>query len=281
MISPKINERFIVTSHGRRYELDEEIGSGGNGVVYRCYDVANGEAFAAKILNTTKQNRMRRFDQEIAVLQMLDHQHVIRCFGSGRMVAEFVGTRGTYRKEIPFCILELADCNLIKHLELNEWRIPYEQYIAQFRGLASALADLHRHAIHRDIKPENILVVGEKWTLADLGLCAPNEAMLPAITYHDEPIGPKFFMSPEAVNRVVCKRGEIVAASDIFQIASVFWTVINRSHPTGIVTRGDWHGPEGLFELLASCLAHDASARPANGGIFRDRLETAVDQMAS
>ena len=135
--------------------------------------------------------------------------------------------------------------------------------------------------IHRDIKPENILVVGERWTLADLGLCTPNEAPIPAITYPEEPIGPKYFMSPEAVDRVVCKRGEIVAASDIFQIASVFWTVINRSHPTGIVTQDDWTGPEGLFELLMSCLAHQASRRPANGKVFMERLEVAIDHMAS
>jgi serine/threonine protein kinase len=281
MNAPRIVDRIIKTDQGLSYEIEDEIGSGGNCTIYRCFEVSSGDAYAIKIIGINKPNRIRRFEQEIEILGEMVHEHIIRCYGSGKVTGEFVARNGKILKKLPFCILELASRNLREHLEQEEWKIPYEQYISQFRGLASALAELHTKVIHRDIKLENILVVGERWVLADLGLCAGGVRPNPALTYPDEPLGPRFFMSPEAVDRVVCKSGEIVAASDVFQLASVFWVVINRSHPTGVVNRNDWLGPEHLFELLFKCLAHNKDLRPVDGGVFLTELESTVDKVVA
>jgi eukaryotic-like serine/threonine-protein kinase len=281
MNAPRIVDRIIKTDQGLTYEIEDEIGWGGNCTIYRCYDVSSGEAFAVKIIGINKANRIKRFEQEIEILSAMDHEHIIRCFGAGKLTGEFAGKNGPIQKKLPFCILELASMNLRQHLEFQNWRIPYEKYISQFRGLASALAELHSQVIHRDIKLENILVIGEKWVLADLGLCAGFVRLKPALTYPDEPLGPLFFMSPEAVDRFVCSKGEIIAASDVFQLASVFWVVINRSHPTGVVERADWTGPEHLFEPLFKCLAHNKDHRPSNGAALHAALELAVDKVVA
>lgn len=83
-------------------------------------------------------------------------------------------------------------------------------------------------------------------------------------------------MSPEANNRSVGRRDTIGAASDVFQLASVFWLVVNRSHPTGVLERGDWTGPASLFEPIFRALHYNVGTRPADGAAFAELIDQAV-----
>ncbi|MCP4370367.1 MAG: protein kinase [Deltaproteobacteria bacterium] len=105
--------------------------------------------------------------------------------------------------------------------------------MAQFKGLTSALAALHDKALHRDIKPENILIKGETWFLGDLGLCKFFDHDQKDITNEKEPIGPRYWVSPEAVNRMVGNSDEITKKSDVYQLCSIFWFVVTGRHPSG------------------------------------------------
>ena len=156
----------------------------------------------------------------------------------------------------------------------------YEQYAGQFRGLAGALASLHGNAeaVHRDIKPENILVLGERWLLSDYGLCTLVNPEEEDLTPEGGNVGPKFWLSPEAHNRRLGRGDEICAASDVFQLAAIFWYVVTGRHPCGIVTQEDWTGPDKLFHCLHRSLYHDLSKRPQNGGEFFTELEDALSQ---
>ena len=176
--------------------------------------------------------------------------------------------------------MELAERNLQDVLRDEAAPLSYEQYAGQFRGLAGALATLHSFAVHRDIKPENILVAGERWLLSDYGLCTfvnPKEEDLTPVG-EVRNIGPKFWLSPEAHNRRLGCGDQINAASDVFQLAAIFWYVATGRHPSGIVTENDWTGPEKLFDVLHKSLFHDCSKRPQNGGEFFTVLADALSQ---
>src|SRR5438874_6622958 len=54
---------------------------------------------------------------------------------------------------------------------------------------------------------------------------------------------------------------EISSASDVFQLAAVFWWVVTRRHPSGILTREDWTGAERLFGPVSKALQHSLSRR--------------------
>ena len=182
------------------------------------------------------------------------------------------------KKLHPFAIIPLADQNLGHVVKARPSPPPFGFLASQFRGLAEALAVLHERAIHRDIKPENILVRGDTWILADFGLCKflkPKKGEID-ITMENEKVGPKYWMSPESMNRVVGNNDEITKASDVFQLAAVFWYVATKRHPTGIVRLKDWKGPRKMFEVLEAALSHDPQSRPQDGHEFHERIKAAL-----
>ena len=155
-----------------------------------------------------------------------------------------------------------AEMSLEEYLKSNT--LDYSEYTGQFLGILEALNAIHEYAIHRDIKPENILVQGDTWLLSDFGLCDLLEDSAD-LTGETEKVGPRYWMSPESVNKVFGNNDTIDKSSDVFQICSVFWFIINGRHPYGIVEREDWKGTDELFDVIKAGLSHNPSKRPQNG----------------
>ena len=268
----------IRTEEGQLYELEDWIGRGGNASVFKGRQRITGEECAIKFLMNTRLRNTKRFLREVRLLQSMRGDHITRYHGTGRVSVR--RNRATKDNALPFVVMELADRNLQEMMRTQQRPLSYEQYAGQFRGLAAALASLHDNAeaVHRDIKPENILVVGERWLLSDYGLCTLVNQDEEDLTPEVGNLGPKFWLSPEAHNRRLGGRDVICAASDVFQLAAVFWYVATGRHPCGIVTREDWKGPEKLFNCLHRSLYHDVRKRPQNGGEFFTDLKDALSQ---
>lgn len=217
-------EDEIVSFSGKSYELLDRIGSGGNGAVYECID-SSGSIYAVKFLLQLSPKSQKRFDQEVSLLERINHPHIIRYVDKGKV--DTVNSKGQ-AVELPFVIMERADRNLVDYLRSVE-SVPYEIYAAQFRGLCEALAEIHKVAIHRDIKPENVLIKGETWVISDFGLCTfldPEEHR--EITKPNEKVGPAFWMSPEAVDCSYFQSDLIGTYSDVFQLCAVFVFVLTK-----------------------------------------------------
>lgn len=258
-----------------QFEIDSEgkLGEGGNAIVYRCRRQSSGEEYAIKIqvVNGAKQNA--RFEREVEVLKAVHHGQLMSCIASGEIMMRL----GKQRQKYPFLIMPSAEQNMSDFLRCNA--IPAQEFLfGQFCGLSEALSELHCFAVHRDIKPENVLIRGATWILSDFGLCKLVADSKPSkdVTMNDEKIGPIYWMSPESMNRILKNGDEITKASDVFQLAAVFWFAATGRHPTGIVSRSDWHGPTSLFEVLSDALAHSPSSRPKDGSEFHERIKDAV-----
>jgi eukaryotic-like serine/threonine-protein kinase len=171
---------------------------------------------------------------------------------------------------------ELAERNLDALMRASKTPLDYELYAGQFRGLAKALAVLHEYAVHRDIKPENILINSDRWLLSDYGLCSFVTATEEDLTQVGRNMGPKFWLSPEAHNHRLGCTDKISEASDVYQLAAVFWYVVTGRHPSGIVEQDDWSGPAKLFDLLHRSLFHSSAKRPKDGTEFLKELEAAL-----
>lgn len=280
----KIPARIVATD-GRGYTVVEQIGAGGNAVVCECEDETDGSIHAVKFLLLPRdKGRLPRFELETRIIQKItqaSHDHLIRFVAHGE--AEALAPDGRSRRlsqtKAPFLIMERASKSLRELVAEARDPIAPEIYFGQFRGLVSALSVLHQYALHRDIKPDNILVVGDRWTISDFGLCLPNEVEEGAqdLTAVGHIPGPRFWMSPEANNRSVGLPDEIGSASDVFQLAAVFWWVVTRRHPSGILTQEDWTGSPRLFEPISKALQHSLGRRFQNAHDFGAAVTVAME----
>jgi serine/threonine-protein kinase len=252
------------------YEIGEWLGRGGNGSVFACYETTTGDAYAIKFLLLTGYAVTRRFQREAQLMKRVKHEHVVSLITSGTAQATNV------QRRLPFIIMERADHNLSEAIKKAGVRFAPEVYIGQFRGLVGGLAAMHALAIHRDIKPENILVSGDRWLLGDYGLCKFIARSTEEISGDRLVQGPRFWLSPEVQNRRVGNDDEISPASDVYQLAAVFWYVATGRHPSGILGEQDWQGPAWLFPPLFRALQHGLARRPVDGTAFAEAIEHSI-----
>ena len=267
---------IIKAKSGRKYKVEERLNSGGNAVVHRCVDSITGDDYAIKIQLSLDSKCRVRFEREVELIKQLQHDQLVRCIDDGDVLGNAVRPRQNQRdlQTLPFLIMPLADSNLSQLIKQQRNPPLYDDYIGQFKGLANALAVLHGKAVHRDIKPENILIRGETWVLSDLGLCKFDDCE-DDITETD-PLGPRYWMSPEGLNRAIGNSDQVGKRSDVFQLCSVFWFVVTGRNPAGVVSKNDWNGPDNIFSVIYDSLSHDERQRPSSGGELVERLNLAT-----
>lgn len=278
MIISKDDRQFIsipdeFMTEKNRYFIDnpDKLGAGGNGAVYECID-NQGNIWAIKFLLNMGVKSNKRFKQEIEILLKLNHPHIIKCFDYGE-IAGF-DNRNKKHLTIPFLIMEKADMNIVDFMCKINGNVGYDIYAPQIRGLADALNHLHKIAVHRDIKPENILVRGETWLLSDLGLCtAIDEDEQINITKSQERIGPKYWLSPEATDKVYFGIHEIDESSDVYQLCAVFWFIITKRYPMGIIESDDYDSfDKQVCRELIKALKYNKNKRTSNGAALYENI---------
>jgi tetratricopeptide (TPR) repeat protein/tRNA A-37 threonylcarbamoyl transferase component Bud32 len=136
-----------------RYQLGEEIGRGGMGVVYRGRDSLLGRELAVKVLRTTYRDRPdahRRFVAEARVGSQLQHPAIVPVYDLGRF--------GDRR---PYMTMKLVEGHTLAAL-LRERGDPGEdvsRLLGIFEHVCQAIAYAHaRGVVHRDLKPANVMV---------------------------------------------------------------------------------------------------------------------------
>ena len=287
MINIKVNSYSykvprLIEIDSKNYEYQEHLGKGGNSSV-ECYlDSGSGDEYAFKIIPLEDYNEFHRREAkravtELKLLKALNHEHIIKFYGYKRIniIRQYRGKNHTV--EALLISMEKADCSLKDYICNN--KVDYSEYSAQLVGLASALNQINSHAIHRDLKPENILVVDTKWVISDFGLGFMLDGSSPDITNKGKAIGPRYWLSPEAFSRYINideHRKDISFNSDIYQMCSIFWFVVNRKHPSGLLSSSDFIGPHKLYEPIIKGLQHDASRRYLSTAEFEQTLQECI-----
>jgi serine/threonine protein kinase len=203
----------VIAGH---YEVQEKLGQGGMGEVYRALDRNLGRQVAIKILPeefSRDPERLARFEREAKLLATLNHPNI----GAVHGFEEAKGLR--------FLVLELVEGETLQ-ARLDKGALPMEEALETCRQVAEGLEAAHeRGVVHRDLKPGNIMVTPEgKVKILDFGLAKAytgestgiDIANSPTITAQmTEPgiiLGTAAYMSPEqARSRPVDKRTDIWA----------------------------------------------------------------------
>ena len=135
-----------------RYRLDEQLGKGGMGVVYRATQIAMGKVVAVKVLRgelTSHREAARRFHREAKAASLLSHPHTVRVFDFGQ----------TRDREL-FMVMEYLQGRSLGALLAEQGRLPVERAAAIVSEIAEALMEAHGVGlVHRDLKPDNVILV--------------------------------------------------------------------------------------------------------------------------
>ena len=175
----EINKKTVLND---RYELGDELGRGGMGVVYRAHDAVLDRDVAVKVMNQTglgTEGRARLLSEAQAVAK-LNHPNIVTVHDAG----EIDGT--------PYIVMELVEGeSLYQHPPDG-----FAGMLAMAGDVSSALEHAHSHEIiHRDLKPENIVIASDGTAkLMDFGLA---RSMATRVSVEGEIVGTVFYIAPE------------------------------------------------------------------------------------
>jgi tRNA A-37 threonylcarbamoyl transferase component Bud32 len=267
-----------------QYALDDKIGEGAFGAVYRAHHALMRRPVAVKLLQTEKLNQSSaaRFEREVQLTSQLTHPNTITLYDYGRTP-----------EGIFYYAMEYLDGLTIDRLVKQYGAQPEGRVIAILRQVCGSLAEAHAIGlVHRDIKPANVFLtqrggVSDFVKVLDFGLVKVRDVQGGAeLTMAEATLGTPLYMSPEAVEHPET----VEARSDLYSLGAVGYFLVTGEALFDCLTLGEvlMHQVKNLppkpserlgkpvspdlEELLMRCLAKNPAARPANARELDDAL---------
>lgn len=207
---PNVGERV------GQYRLDEVLGKGGMGIVFRATRVSDGETVALKVLRQELSNGLyeQRFDRERRIAEGLRHPNLLPIVDAGE-------DDGRHFVAVPF----VDGCSLAELLEA-EGRLTVQELVPLAAEIGSGLDALHQKGIvHRDVKPANVMLAADgACALTDFGL-AKSDAYT-VLTRPGQLMGSIDYLAPELVTGAAA-----TPASDIYAFGCLVFECVTGAPP--------------------------------------------------
>jgi serine/threonine-protein kinase len=178
------------------YVLEEKIGEGGMGEVWRGFQPNIGKRVAIKVLSEqmlSNQRVIQRFQQEAQAANAIQSRHIVDIFAFGALP-----------DGRPYLVMELlSGLSLASYLE-KKGPLPLGEIVELFSQICKALGAAHeRGIVHRDLKPENVFLVMEEGDppfvkILDFGIAKlASDGGAGRLTRTGSVFGTPAYMSPE------------------------------------------------------------------------------------
>ncbi len=208
------------------YELLEEIGRGGMGVVYKARQRSTKRVVALKVISAgafASESARRRFDREVRLTARLQHAGIVRVLDGGQIAGQ------------KYCAMDLVD-GVPLDTCLSQTQLDLRAKLAIFERISEAVHYAHTHGvIHRDLKPANILVDKEgNPHILDFGLgraAGRDEeatADVVSVSVPGQVLGTLFYLSPE---QAAGDPDEIDARTDVYAVGVMLFEALTGSPP--------------------------------------------------
>ena len=203
------------------YEVLEEIGRGGMGVVYRANKISTKQAVALKFLHRGPDSSFRaeaRFMTEIEAAAQLSHPNIVPIFDVGR------------HDDMPFYTMKVIEGGHLGDGDARRFDLEgVRNSVACLVKVAEAVHFAHEHGIiHRDLKPSNVLLdkTGEPY-VSDFGLAKRMDDHSD-LTLSGEVLGTPSYMAPEQASG---SRAQQTIAVDVYSLGAVLYHAITGKAP--------------------------------------------------
>lgn len=277
---------------------------GGNSFVFKLYQAQtfDKDAEPEKVIKISKNKekikkgnngliekikehyKNRRFREEINALYYCKKKgvgNVIEISEDGSLICRY----GDAEVSFPFYVMEYAEFDLKSFLEEENNTYDVASRIELCLQIAQGIKELNDLGYyHRDIKPDNIFMINGTWKVGDLGLIQMRNR--PSLDKEGELLGPRGWLSPEAMNKYLSERLEgknfdcnIDHQSDLFQLAKVFWYILQGNAPIGCIKESDFLlRNSSLYSLIRQMLNHSKKRRPTSVNFVIDDLQKIVNK---
>jgi eukaryotic-like serine/threonine-protein kinase len=232
------------------YDLLEEIGRGGMGVVYRARQRSLGRIVAVKMLlrrDLASAADLARFQSEAEAAARLDHPGIVPIFEVGE------------HDGLPFYSMRFIEGTTLAK-RLAQGPLPPREAASLLAKVADAVHAAHlRGVLHRDLKPSNILIdtAGEP-LVSDFGLAKRLEDA-ESVTHTGAILGTPCYMSPE---QAAGSRGDVGPTSDVWSLGAILYQTLCGRPP--------FQGSSPVDTLLAVLEADPPLPRTLVPGVDRD-----------
>jgi hypothetical protein len=273
-----------------KYRIEQLLGRGGMGAVYRARDMRLDRLVALKVVRAEllgDPEARRRFRREAQIVARLQHPAIVAIFDYG-----------TFADGGAYLVMELVRGEDLRHVLQREGRLEAEEAMRILTSVCAAIGAAHREGVlHRDLKPENILLPGGATPakVLDFGVAkivgddrkdeGGTEAHT-ALTVAGLIVGTPAYMAPEQFKAV-----EADTRTDVFSLGVVAYEMLSGELPFGrgsladvvlAQAKGVPPMPPGLIPAAAerairTALDMDPDRRPASPQAFATVLGAALE----
>ncbi len=200
-----------------RYEIIEEVGSGGMAVVYKAKCQLLNRFVAVKVLRPDLQNDsefVRRFNVEAQAAASLTHPNIVSIYDVGN------------GNGLHYIVMEYIEGKTLKEYIEEKVILPWREAVDYAVQIAKGLEQAHKNSIiHRDIKPHNIIMTSDGiMKVTDFGIARAN--VQSTVTCDDSAIGSVHYISPEQA-----RGGYTDERSDIYSLGVVLYEMLTGKVP--------------------------------------------------
>jgi serine/threonine protein kinase len=278
-----------------KYRLDEQLGTGGMGTVYRATHLLIDRPVAIKVLNpryVEDEAAQTRFRREARAAGRLQHANAVT-------VTDF----GTTTDGLVYIVMELLEGQTLRDVLAREAPLDVARAVSIMLQISSAVAAAHTAGIiHRDLKPANIFIVQRKEAPPFVKVLDFGIAKLAADALDDDDpqvtltqvgamIGTPRYMSPEQ-----CDGASLTPAADVYSLGIILYemltgtTPFNGTSPLAIAIKHSSQPPRSPREFVATIpaalealvlhtLEKKPEARPQDAEAFRRELYGVAERL--
>ena len=284
---PGLNDNDLPEIIANNIRIENALGRGGMGTVYRATHLGLDRVVAVKIINkevAANTDITQRFAREARLMAKLRHPRAAMIYDSGTLPDGRL-----------FIVMEYVEGITLADLLKKDGKLPYRTAVNIAVSICDVLNEAHSLGIiHRDLKPANIMLNNQGVFVLDFGIAkmlkSDNaESMQLSMTNGGALIGTPYYMSPEQ-----CLGNPVEARSDLYSLGALLFEMISGRPPfdedifSAIIIKHAMieapkieeispNIPPALAAVINRLLAKKPEDRPANAAAAKTSLEAGLN----